>query len=119
MLSILIIFAFDFFLPSLFQQQRVCGSLFNLNKYLQIHALLLHLITIACLFKQQPKSYHVIIFEGIIRVLCKHLKIRLKKLYWVWKIMIYKYKYQPLTPLSTSSAFYYYFFLSFQYKILD
>lgn len=71
-LSILIIFPFDFFFLSLFEQQSVCGYLFNLNECLQIHALLLHLITMVCLFKQQAKSYHVVIFEGIIRILCIH-----------------------------------------------
>lgn len=65
-------FLFNFFFLSLFKQQRVCGYLFNLNECLQIHALLLHLITMVCLFKQQAKSYHVIIFEGIIRILCIH-----------------------------------------------
>lgn len=65
-------FLFNFFFLSLFEQQRVCGYLFNLNECLQIHALLLHLITMVCLFKQQAKSYHVVIYEGIIRILCIH-----------------------------------------------
>lgn len=44
----------------------------SMNAGLQIHALLLHLITMVCLFKQQAKSYHVVIFEGIIRIFCIH-----------------------------------------------
>lgn len=89
----------------------MCGYLFNLNERLQIHALLLHLITMVCLFKQQAKSYHVIIFEGIIRILCIH-----KNYTGFGKIMAYKYEYnQSQDPFSTSSAFY---FILYHFRIL-
>lgn len=104
-------FLFNFFFLSLFEQQRVCGYLFNLNERLQIHALLLHLITMVCLFKQQAKSYHVVIFEGIIRILCIH-----KNYTGFGKIVAYKYEYnQSQNLFSTSSAFY---FILYHFRIL-
>lgn len=92
----------------------MCGYLFNLNECLQIHALLLHLITMVCLFKQQAKSYHVIIYEGIIKNF-----VHTQKLYWVWKIMAYKYEYnQSQDPFFHKFSILFYF-ISFPNKILD
>lgn len=67
-----------------------------------------------CLFKQQAKSYHVIIYEGIIKNF-----VHTQKLYWVWKIVAYKYEYNQ------SQNFFYkfsilFYFISFpNIKIFD
>lgn len=102
-------FLFNFFFLSLFEQQRVCGYLFNLNECLQIHALLLHLITMVCLFKQQAKSYHVVIFEGIIRILCIHKNYTGFEKSWPTNM-----NNQSQNPFSTSSAFY---FILYHFRI--
>lgn len=103
-------FLFNFFFLSLFEQQRVCGYLFNLNECLQIHALLLHLITMVCLFKQQAKSYHVVIYEGIIRILCIHKNYTGFEKSWPTNM-----NNQSQNPFFTSSAFY---FILYHIRIL-